>query len=204
MNLEKIKKIASMIYAISILLILVVAVLILFSNISTPGGYKIYSVQSGSMSPNIPVGNLVVVLPERDYKQGDIITFATNPEGKPTTHRIIKIENNNQKQFFKTKGDANDIADSGYIQENHIIGKVKFQIPVIGYLLNFTKTLPGLIILIVIPATIIVFTEILNIKSELVKMFAKSKSSEIESTEKVLKENSLKNYTKQKRESKKK
>ena len=47
-----------------------------------------------------------------------------------------------------------------------MIGKVISKIPYIGYPISFTRTLPGVIILIVIPATIIIYEEVGNIRKE--------------------------------------
>lgn len=186
MNLERVKKIFDLLYSIAILLLLVVAILVIFSNIPIPGGYRFYTVQSGSMAPAIPVGSVVAVFPKTNYQKGDVVTFTSKEGTNPTTHRILAIEDN---QTVKTKGDANDIADPGVIKQTQIVGKVELQIPLIGYLLNFTKTQSGLIILVIIPATLIVFTEILNIKNEIFKLLKKSDTVPIVLDQKIVKKN---------------
>lgn len=123
-----------------------------------PGVYKLFLVQSGSMSPTIDTGDVVVVQPSKHFYQNDIITFSG--PNFTTTHRLVNIDG----QDFTTKGDANQVSDQEKINQNQVIGKVNYIIPKIGYLIMFVKTLPGLITLIIIPSTIIVWQELLKIK----------------------------------------
>lgn len=123
-----------------------------------PGVYKLFLVQSGSMSPTINTGDMVIVQPSKHFYQNDIITFVGS--SFTTTHRLINIDGQN----FTTKGDANQVSDQEKINQSQVVGKVNYIIPKIGYLIMFTKTLPGLIILIIIPSTVIVWQELLKIK----------------------------------------
>jgi hypothetical protein len=52
---------------------------------------------------------------------------------------------------------------------------MEFAIPLMGYVISFARTREGLIILVIVPAVIIVYSEILNIKTQLVKVFNKVK-----------------------------
>lgn len=141
--------------------------LAIFSLLPIPGNYKIYTVQSGSMSPEIKSGYAVIVKPTNQYFTSDIITFNNTDNQKETiTHRIIDTRQDNNETVYITKGDANDGADSKPVYDNNIVGKVIFSIPLIGYPINFTRTLAGLIILIVVPTTIIIYEEIKKIKNE--------------------------------------
>lgn len=142
--------------------LLLLALIMLLSKVNIHGSFQTFLVQSGSMSPTIKTGNLIIVKPAPIYKVGDIITFR-NSNNQKITHRIvnIKVENNFQKIY--TKGDANKVNDDGYILANQIIGKVRYQIPYLGKLVYFSKTLPGLMLLIVLPASIIVLGEIKKI-----------------------------------------
>ncbi len=114
------------------------------------------------MSPTINTGDLVVVKPSLKYKKGDVVTFLSKTNFN-TTHRIISI-NNNQ---IETKGDANKTSDQEQINPSKIIGKVFYIIPYFGRLIMFVKSLPGLITLIIIPSTIIVYREFIQIKQTL-------------------------------------
>ena len=103
-------------------------------------------------------------------KTDDIITFR-RPDSKTQviTHRIANIVDGN----FETKGDANSTNDGWAVIKSQVLGKVLFAIPLIGYPVAFAKTVPGFIILILIPAIYVIISEALVIKRELAKRPAK-------------------------------
>ena len=84
-------------------------------------GYSILRVISGSMEPNIKVGNFVLIKKCQSYKKGDIVTFIDS-NNNVVTHRIIEINKDN----IVTKGDANN-TDDGIIHLSDIQGKVIYQ-----------------------------------------------------------------------------
>ncbi len=159
------KIVTYIIYAI-VIIFAITAILAKFSI----GGIKLLTVQSGSMEPAIKMGSVVFVKSQDNYQKGGIITFknSNNPK-ETTTHRIIDIKKENNLIQYQTRGDANNAPDSQWADNSLVVGKVKFAIPYIGYPIGFARTLPGLIILIIIPATIIIYDEILNIRKEIKK-----------------------------------
>lgn len=128
-------------------------------------GVRMLVVQSGSMAPTIGTGSLVINKSERTYQIDDIVTFKNREKlTETTTHRIVEIENQGNVELFTTQGDANNAPDSTKLTEDRILGRVVFAIPYFGYLVAFSRTTPGLIILIIIPATIIIYDEINKLK----------------------------------------
>jgi len=166
-NWQKVGKVVSFgVYS----LIIVIALLVVFSTFSFPGNYKLMTIQSGSMEPAMKAGSMIVVKPTAEYKIGDIVTYKNGDDSKKTTtHRIVEINEAKGVITYKTKGDANDAPDFAPIFKANIVGKVLFSIPYLGYPVGFARTLPGLIILIIIPATIIIYEETRNIIKELKK-----------------------------------
>jgi len=152
-------------------LVLSIAFVLLFSLLPFDGNYKPFAVMSGSMEPTIGVGDLVIARPQKTYKVGDVISFDADQSEKSqiVTHRIIEIIGDGPLFLYKTKGDANEYADDVLSTLGDIRGKVAFIAPKIGYVLGATKTLPGLIIIIIIPATIIVYEEVKKIHSNVKK-----------------------------------
>ena len=122
------------------------------------------------MNPTIKVGSIVFVKPLKDYVVKDIVTFRTDKPKETVTHRVVAENTIGQQKLFITRGDVNKNNDSEKLLPQNIIGKVFFSIPFFGYLISYSRTLPGLIIMIVIPATIIVYSELINIKNEAVKL----------------------------------
>ena len=84
---------------------------------------------------------------------------------------IVSKEEVQGKIAFQTKGDANQSADSEKFTKDGIIGKEIFKLPYIGYPVGYAKTTPGLILLIIVPAVIIIYDEMNKIKEEIKKKF---------------------------------
>lgn len=162
---KTIKIVSNFMWGFLILLILLIG----FSTLPIPGNYKLYSVMSGSMEPDIRRGSVMVVKPVDSYEENDVITYNISGSKDTITHRIIKKETIEEQVIFTTKGDANDAEDREPISSDDIVGKALYQIPLLGYPMSFTKTKEGLIFLVIIPATIIIYSEILNIKKEVKK-----------------------------------
>ena len=97
--------------------------------------YWAIAVASGSMSPAINKGDVVIIdkISKEKYsniKKGDILAFKYD---KVTiVHRVVNVVKNNNKYFFYTKGDANNHEDNFIIEEDMVIGVVPVKIPWIG------------------------------------------------------------------------
>ncbi len=186
------KLLRNIVYWLAITVLIVIATVTAISALNIPGGIKLYAVQSGSMAPTIPAGSLVVSKLADNYHVGDAITFKAekdrlikNPKFT-TTHRIYDIKETALGQIeYVTKGDANDAPDSQAVAEELVLGKTIFSIPLLGYPISFAKTREGLIILIVIPATMIIYSEILNVKNEAKRLIQKRKKRKLSAVEKA-------------------
>ena len=90
-------------------------------------------VTGGSMEPNIRMGALVLVQPASpsEVKLGDVITF--QQYGQTTSHRVIAIGQQAGAVSFKTKGDANTVADPEDKTFAAQVGIVRVSIPLAGY-----------------------------------------------------------------------
>ncbi len=113
------------------------------------------------MNPTINTGSLLVVKKSYEYDVGNIISYYAKINGKEeiVTHRIFRIGGN----IYLTKGDANQAIDEQKVIPRLIIGKVILIIPYLGYPIGFAKTPVGTWLLIIFPAILIIFTEILVI-----------------------------------------
>jgi len=102
--------------------------------------YKPFIVLSGSMEPDIKVGDLVIVKKTTidELNDNDIIAFR-DAEGSVTTHRIIKTIELDNKKCFKTKGDNNNTEDDTSVCENQIEGKYQSKISKIGKFIMFIQ-----------------------------------------------------------------
>ena len=138
-------------------------------------GYRLYVDESGSMQPKIQTGSVVLDQKNSNYAVGNIVTYQLPNSQGSITHRIIKAVSINGITEYTLKGDANSSPDVYPVPKSMIFGKVDYSIPYIGYAINWVKTLPGLIILVIIPAVIIIYQELANIKNEIAKIYAARK-----------------------------
>ena len=82
-------------------------------------GYSIFSTATGSMSPTIEKGDIVIVKIGQQGNEKDIITY--KKDNSFITHRIIKIDGDS----IIAKGDNNNTQDEE-ITKDTVIGKVVF------------------------------------------------------------------------------
>lgn len=159
------------VYAVLIILLIIFALIVVASSTDTPLKVRLYAVQSGSMEPAIRTGSVVISKQFPEYKMGDIITYNNSEISKtPVTHRVIKIQNTKAGKVFFTKGDANNVDDKTPIASGQVFGKVVATVPFIGYVIEFSRTQIGFVSMVIIPATLIVYSELMNIKNEIVKL----------------------------------
>lgn len=174
--LKLLKIITNFIYWLAIILLVFIALGTAFSVLEAPGGYRAFVVQSGSMEPVIKTGSVVVIFPQKKYQKDEIITFLSDLKadlkkaGSTVTHRIVAVHDDNERATFSTKGDANEDKDRETVTEQQVLGKVVFGIPYLGYAVDFAKTQTGFIALIVIPGTLIIYSELMNIKKEIARL----------------------------------
>lgn len=110
-------------------------------------GYTIFEVATGSMSPTINIGDVIIVKVTKDVKLNEIIVFK---EGKSfITHRLIKADSD----IIVTKGDANNSSDKN-ITQDLIVGQVIKIIPNVGI---WKKVLSTKEVLILVAIIIILF-----------------------------------------------
>jgi signal peptidase len=155
------KKIAEYFGFAVIVLLLTLAVITL---IAPHFGWRVDAVLSGSMEPELKVGSVVIIRPLDigSVNAGDIITFRSPLNGKLTTHRVISVTSN-PSIILRTKGDANEDADPFILGSKSMVGRVCFNIAYLGYVSQFIKSRPGLLLTLYLPGLIIVLMEVKNI-----------------------------------------
>lgn len=97
--------------------------------------YQALTIGSGSMSPAIEKGDVIILKAmkneeARKIKKGDVLVY--NHDNKIIVHRVIKKSNNGETISFKTKGDYNNAKDSWTVKQEDVIGIVKFRIRWVG------------------------------------------------------------------------
>ena len=149
---DKIKKVWNTVSTVVVVLVVICAVFLVGTRLI---GFRVFTVISGSMEPTYKVGDLIYVkaVDMEDIKVGDPITFVLNEDLVVATHRVIKIDAENQ--HFYTKGDANEIADGDPVHYKTVIGGPTFRIPYLGYVSDYIQNPPGSYVTIGIGALLI-------------------------------------------------
>ena len=126
------KKIIKIIFIISIFLLLLNCYLkIKKSPLENKLPISIFQIQSGSMMPEINIGEMVILCRRNSYKENEIITYQIN--NYFVTHRVVA----KTQQGYITKGDFNNIEDEQIVTKDKIQGKVIFHSKILGKIYEF-------------------------------------------------------------------
>jgi signal peptidase len=132
--MRRVVNVAGNVLASALLLLILAAVAIVVVIPKATHGAAL-TVLSGSMTPDIPVGSVVVDRPvdPGTLHVGDIATYQKAPGvNEYITHRIIKIDASKTPTMFTFKGDANRGPDIAPVPATAIRGKVWFHVPYLG------------------------------------------------------------------------
>lgn len=164
---NKRKKVIDFIIYPIISILLICCVIIVLQVLKNPGqtpnlfGYKFFNVISGSMKPNLEIGDIVITKEIEDIKKGDIITF--RQQNSIITHRVVDIINENEKLYYQTKGDNNNSNDEILVEYKDIEGIYACRIPKIGIVINNIQNTTSMIIIILV---LYLIYKILQIKDD--------------------------------------
>ena len=169
---KKLKKAISVFQWLLTTVLVLVVLLLIFTAFNPVKSFQIFRVMSGSMEPKIKVGSVVFVqkVKPETLKEGNIITFTSREDPNISiTHRLIATEEKEGQTVFKTRGDANNSDDISETLPGQIKGKVVFSLPFLGYLSVWIRKPLGFGLLVILPALLIIISEILNIKKAIEK-----------------------------------
>lgn len=96
--------------------------------------YHLLAIGSGSMEPNIHVGDMVLVERTDDYdtiEEGEVLVY--RHADVVMVHRLIERSEEEGKYYFRTQGDANDSADAWWVNQGDVIGVARGKIVAFGY-----------------------------------------------------------------------
>lgn len=152
-----------------IFLIVLFAGFSLFSSLNSSGGgggvrpilgLKFMTVLSDSMSPALRAGDLIICRDKKidDIKVGDIITYSI--DDFYITHRVVERISDGGQILLKTRGDANNTKDPVTVGAGQLIGAFALRIPYGGYVIRFFRSAAGLILILIVPASLFIYGEI--------------------------------------------
>jgi signal peptidase len=164
---ENINKILKTISTILVAFMVILALLLVGPRAA---GMQVFVVLSGSMEPTYQTGSIIYVkdVDPMTLKEGDPVTFRA-AEDTIVTHRIIEVipdEDNPNNQYFRTKGDANEVADGSLVDPAQVIGTPKFSIPYLGFALTYIQSAQGRYAAIAVGALLLLIVFLPSLISE--------------------------------------
>ena len=127
---RKISALVTVLLVLAVTLCLYATIQVLSKGYANIAGFMMFRVVTGSMEPEIPVGALLLTKETdiENIEKDDIVCFRTQVSeiwGKIVTHRVVGVINPESGGILlETKGDANPVADSYYVDETNLLGKV--------------------------------------------------------------------------------
>jgi signal peptidase len=97
--------------------------------------YWAMAVGSGSMTPNINKGDVVII--DKDYggmariEAGMVLAF--RQDGRVVVHRVMEIKKAEGGYKVQTKGDFNADKDAWLVREEDVVGVVNLRVPLVGW-----------------------------------------------------------------------
>lgn len=156
------------------------ALLLVLSIFAVPRlfGWELQVVLSGSMEPTYPVGSLNLVEPVQpsEVEVGIPLAYLAPSDTKiMVTHRVVEVVQQEDGLYFRTQGDANEDPDPRLVPADNVVGRVRWHIPHLGYVVTRLRDREGFLLLMAVPAALLVFGEIGNIASQLRRRKSRSR-----------------------------
>lgn len=182
-------------------------------------GYKLYYVESDSMSPTLEKGDMIiskVIKPDLDYVEidtlintGDVITFKQNVNGViiNNTHRVVRdvyYDAELKCHCVVTKGDNPTAPQDKPIPISDIRSKMVFETKSISNVYEFLGSTSGIAVVIVLPMGLLLVSTIYQLVLKLKKPTEEKDepstkvSPDLKAREEALKRQAIEEYLKQK------
>lgn len=158
-----------LLFIVVILMLVVVILQRASNNTISLGGYRIFTVATGSMVPKYEVSDVLVSkeINPSEIKVGDDIVYK-GKEGsfkdKVVTHQVISIEEENGNYKIITKGIAN-IEQDPEITQDQVFGKIVYKVKTLSFIGKMISNIYVFYFVIFIPIALIIFKQIKNIAS---------------------------------------
>ena len=169
----KIFRILIMIVLIILLLATSVAVLgelLKDENLLSPWGTAVFTIVSGSMEPNIPVGSLILVtrVEAAQIQIDDIVTYFDQSNTEVVTHRVREISYGEDGYIYTTRGDANN-TDDPPLEYDRVIGRVAYTVSGTAFITGVFRDVRYLGMIIIAVGLIITATGVISAAKKSIK-----------------------------------
>lgn len=156
-----------LLFLIVILMLIVVILQRVTDNSVTIGGFRIFTVATGSMVPKYEVGDVLISkeIDPSEIKVGDDIVYKGKEgsfNGKVVTHRVISIEEQGGEYHIITQGIANEQADPE-ITDEQVYGKIIYKVKTLSFISKMVSNIYIFYFFIFIPIAILIVKQIRQI-----------------------------------------
>jgi signal peptidase len=127
-------------------IVLVVSITLVWGSLGLFGP-KPEVIASGSMTPTLNVGDIVIVTPttSKDLVKGEIISYYREDLSAPVIHRVVNLSSQGGDLLITTKGDANNAEDVPFSASSREVFKTILVVPKIGWVSIFLKEIPSMV-----------------------------------------------------------
>ena len=153
-----------LLFVIVVLMLIVVILQRVTDNSISLGGYRLFTVATGSMEPKYEVGD-ILISKQVDANQihvGDDVVYKGDEgsfKDKVVTHQVVSIREENGEKKLTTKGIANTEEDPE-IESNQVYGKVIYKVKTLSFIGQMIKNIYIFYFVIFVPIAIIIFRQI--------------------------------------------
>ena len=158
----------TLLFIVVVLMLLIVVMQRVTNNNITVGGFRMFSVATGSMVPVYNVGDILISkeINPNEIKVGDDLVYKGKKgtfNGKIVTHRVISVEKQEGENYrIITQGIANN-AEDPEIDQTQVYGKVICKLHILSTLGKLTRNVYTFYFIIFIPVGLLVCKNIKNI-----------------------------------------
>lgn len=165
---KALKLIGNILYILLFVIIVLMLVVVILQRVSdnsiSLGGYRLFTVATGSMEPKYEVGDILISkeIDQNDIKVGDDIVYRGKEgsfNGKVVTHQVVSIRDEEGNKKIITKGIANTEEDPE-IDGTQVYGKVIYKVQTLSFISQIIKNIYVFYFIIFVPIAIIIFRQI--------------------------------------------
>lgn len=179
-------------FAVFMMVFTIISVTTLDKNDRNLFGFRMYIVQTDSMSKSeknkdmkvhFNAGDIVLIKKAKDpyaLKEGQIIAFMSQNEdtlGETVTHMIRSVKKDGQGNTigYVTFGTHTDTDDKALVEPMYVMGVYSGKLPKLGYFFEYLQTTPGYIVCILVPFVLLIGYQGINC----VKLFKRYKGEQM-------------------------
>ena len=165
---KALKIIGNILYILLFVIVLLMLVVVILQRVSdnsiSLGGYRLFTVATGSMEPKYEVGDILISkeINPNDIQIGDDIVYRGKEgsfNGKVVTHQVVSIRDEEGNKKIITKGIANTEEDPE-IDSTQVYGKVIYKVHTLSFISQIIKNIYVFYFIIFVPIAIIIFRQI--------------------------------------------